>query len=154
MDRVISMADLSPLLEEVLRSGRQVELTATGCSMRPMLWGGVSKVRLTVPEKLRRGDVILYKRSSGTYVLHRITAMTGTGYVCCGDAQTMLEPGVMPEQVLAAMQAFTWRGRWVKCSDRRYQMYWRVWLALRPARRVLMGIRRRLRRAVGRGRSR
>ena len=50
MDRIISMADLSPLLEEVICSGGQAELTATGRSMRPMLWDGKSKVRLAPAE--------------------------------------------------------------------------------------------------------
>lgn len=149
MDRIISMADLSPLLEEVLCSGGQAELTATGRSMRPMLWDGKSRVRLAPVEHLCRGDVILYRRASGAYVLHRITNVSGTSYTCCGDAQSILERGVERDCVIAKVLAFTWRGRWVDCTSPGYGLYWRLWLALRPARRIVAGAYRRLWRVLG-----
>ena len=150
MDRIISMADLSPLLEEVICSGGQAELTATGRSMRPMLWDGKSRVRLAPAECLRRGDVILYRRPSGAYVLHRITAVTESSCICCGDAQSILEQGVERGSVIAKALAFTWRGRWVDCASPVYGLYWRFWLAVRPVRRLVSGVYRRLRRIVGR----
>ena len=144
------MADLSPLLEEVICSGGQAELTATGRSMRPMLWDGKSRVRLAPAEHLCRGDVILYRRPSGAYVLHRITAVTKSSYTCCGDAQCILEQGVGRDSVIAKAKAFTWRGRWVDCASPVYGLYWRSWLTVRPIRRLVSGVYRRLRRIVGR----
>ena len=150
MDRVVSMTDLSPLLEEVIDSGGQVELTATGRSMRPMLWDHRSKVRLVRAGELARGDVILYRRPSGVYVLHRVTGVTETGYTCCGDAQSVLERGILPNYVIARAKAFTWGERWVDCTSPVYGLYWRTWLGLRPVRRLVTGLLRRMRRIVGR----
>lgn len=144
------MQELTPVIAEVLEKGGSVELTVTGNSMRPMLWDRESRVRLAAPERLRRGDIPLYRRRDGTYVLHRIVAVENEGaYTCCGDNQWRLEPGVRERQVAAAVTDFTWRGRWVSCASPLYGLYWRSWVALRPVRRLIFGGLRRLWRVCG-----
>lgn len=139
------MIELSPLIEEVLQAGGQVELTVTGRSMRPMLWDRRSKVRLSKPDCLSRGDIILYRRMTGQYVLHRITWRTAKGYICCGDAQWILEKDIGADQVIGKMYAFTLGQRWVKCNNFLYRIYWQTWLTLRPLRKLAIGIRHCLR---------
>ena len=55
----VPMSALTPLMGEVLSAGGTVELTVTGHSMEPMLHDRVSRVRLTAPRALRRGDLPL-----------------------------------------------------------------------------------------------
>ena len=52
--------------------------------------------------------------------------------------------------LIAKAKAFTWRGRWVDCASPVYGLYWRSWLTVRPIRRLVSGVYRRLRRIVGR----
>lgn len=145
----VPMSALTPLMEEILTSGGTVELTVTGRSMEPMLHDGVSRVRLAAPRKLRRGDLPLYRRTDGSYVLHRITAVDADVVTCCGDAQWTLECGILPENILAVTEAFDrGDGRWMSVDSVRYGVYWRVWLALRPLRHLTVGGARRIKRLL------
>ena len=136
----VPMAALSPLLGEVLSAGGTVELTVTGHSMEPMLHDRVSRVRLTAPRALRRGDLPLYRRADGSFVLHRVTAVEAESVTCCG---------VPCGSIVAVMEAFDRRGgRWVSANSALYGAYWRVWLALRPLRHLVLGGARRLKRLL------
>lgn len=148
--RDVHMASLSPLIEEVLKSGGRVELTVTGNSMWPMLLHKVSRVRLAPISTLKRGDIPLYRRENGAFVLHRITAVDGNTYTCCGDNQWHQEYGLWSEQMIAVVTEFCRKGRWVSVENRSYQMYWRVWLLIRPIRRLFFGGWRRVKMLIKR----
>ena len=104
--RPLHLAQAEPLLRERLEA--TVMLTVTGGSMLPLLAGGRDRVTLgPVPERLRRGEVLLYRRADGSYVLHRLTGFGQDGtLVFCGDRQTEPERGIRPEQVIARAVAF------------------------------------------------
>mgnify|MGYP004574840361 CR=1 FL=1 len=132
----VPMCELSPLLEEIVASGGTAELTVTGRSMEPMLHDRQSRVRLrTAPEALRRGDIALYRRDNGRYVLHRVAACRGGAYDFCGDAQWTLECGLRRGQILAVVTEFRRGERWTPVENAAYGVYWRVLLAVRPVRR-------------------
>ena len=145
--KAVEMANLSPLIEEVLHSGGTVELTVTGNSMWPMLHHQVSRVRLAPVGELKKGDLPLYRRQNGAYVLHRILAVEADGsYTCCGDNQWHLERGLQRAQMLAVVTEFNRKGeRWVSGNDRLYRLYTQFWMAARPVRRLIFGGWRRLR---------
>jgi len=145
----VPMAQLTPLMKEALSLGGSVELTVTGKSMRPLLLGGISRVRLRAVRELHRGDMLLYQRSNGAYVLHRLIDWSGDSCVCCGDAQWTLERGLSRGQVLAVVTDFARRARWISCENGFYKAYWHSWLWLRPLRRLLFGGARRVRRLLG-----
>lgn len=142
--RSVSITELTPLMEEILSQGGSVELTITGNSMRPMLLDRCSRVRLTAADGLRRGDIPLYRRDSGTYVLHRVVAEQGGRYTCCGDAQWSLEPGIRRDQIAAVVTHFARKKRWVSRDNFWYGLYWRLWVAIRPLRRLIFGGARRM----------
>ena len=133
----VPMSALSPLIGEILSSGGDVVLTVTGHSMEPMLHDRVSRVRLTAPRALKRGDLPLYKRADGSFVLHRVTSVDADSVTCCGDAQWTLERGLRREQILAVVTEFQRDRRWRPVQSAAYGLYWRALLAARPARRFL-----------------
>ena len=147
MTREVGMVSLSPLIEEILQGGGTVELTVTGNSMWPMLCHGVSRVRLAPIHTLKKGDLPLYRRQNGAYVLHRILAIrSGGSYTCCGDHQWQLEEGLERAQMLAVVTDFCRKGdQWVSVKDRKYRLYTRVWMAVRPLRRFIFAAWRRWR---------
>ena len=142
------MAQLSPLMESVLSNGGTVDLTVTGNSMFPMLKHRVSRVRLAAADSLTKGDIPLYRRDNGKFVLHRIVEHNGDSYSCCGDNQWYLETGIRKDQMIAVVTAFARGTRWVSCSDPFYGFYWRTWVAVRPVRRLIFGGFGRIKRAV------
>ena len=146
------MSVLTPLMEEILAQGGSVEMTVTGHSMEPMLHDRVSRVRLRAPCELKRGDLPLYRRADGSYVLHRVTDADTERVTCCGDAQWVFEPNITRSQIVAVMEAFDREGgRWVRADSALYGAYWRVWLAIRPLRHLAVGGTRRIRRLLTKG---
>ena len=144
------MASLSPLMQEVLQSGGTVELTVTGNSMWPTLCHKVSRVRLAPVESLHKGDLPLYRRDNGSFILHRIIKVHDGVYACCGDNQWHLEHGLRQDQMLAVVTHFARKKRWISVEHGLYQVYWRVWVAIRPLRRLVIGGWRRVKRTLRR----
>ncbi len=153
---------LSPVMEDCLEQGQEVVLTVTGSSMRPFLRHGRDRVVLVKPADpaaLQAGDVPLYRRHSGQFVLHRIverddghsryrwldreeypSACVGGGvrYTLLGDAQTNPEPGIRPQQVVAVAKGFWIKNKYVPCDMPCYRRRSRRWHRLLPIRRQLM----------------
>lgn len=128
---------LLPLLE----AGAEVPLTVTGSSMVPFLRHGRDTVFLRGPDQCppRVGDILLFRRDNGQWVLHRLHHRTGDGLlVINGDAQTWFET-IRPEQA-AGVAVRVRRGEGEPFSPRRWD--WRlltlVWKLLRPVRPALL----------------
>ncbi len=133
------MSALSPALCEVIDSGGKAEITVTGNSMYPMLKHRVSRVRMAKAEELRIGDLPLYRRDNGAYILHRIVGKDGDTFVCCGDHQWHPERGIHRDQILAVVTDFCRTDRWQSCTAVSYRLYVRLWMWIRPLRHLLFG---------------
>lgn len=142
----VPFSELTPLLEEFIEAGKSVEFTPTGASMEPLLHGRRSAVRLARAEEIRRGDIVLYRRRPDRYVLHRVIACGEDGtFTMCGDGQWGPERGIQRKQIIAVVTDFSRNGeKWTACTQRLYGVYWRVWLWLRPLRRLVFGGSRRI----------
>ena len=128
------LEDLLPLILEGLESGKTVKFSPRGISMLPMLRQGIDNVILSpVPEKLKKYDLPLYRRSNGQFVLHRIVE-AGDTYTCVGDNQFVLEPGLRHEQMIALVTAFTRGDKLISVTDFRYRVYCVFWHYTRPLR--------------------
>lgn len=138
---VIPMEELVPLLQLQMESAGQAWLTVTGGSMMPMLYHRKDRVRLEPVQELKKGDLILYLRHSGAYVLHRILKVKGDQLICCGDNQFRTEL-IDKDQVLAVVAAFTRKGKQFTVQDRGYRRYVALWVGLHPLRWLYLAFRR------------
>ena len=85
---IIPMESLAQLIRLQLEKGGRSSLLVTGISMYPILRHRRDTVELVKPERLRRGDLVLYQRDSGQYILHRIITRPKDGaFICSGDNQ-------------------------------------------------------------------
>ena len=91
-----------PLLAE----GIAPPLPVVGGSMSPYLVSGRDHVFLCPlrGERLRVGDICLYRRENGAYILHRIVGKKNGTFTFAGDAQTEREYGIRREQILARVK--------------------------------------------------
>lgn len=113
----IPVAEMLPLIKEKIENGGIAEMTVTGDSMLPLLIDRVSSVRLIKPERLKRGDIVLFQRSNGALVLHRIIRIRDGKYDIIGDNQKLLERAVGSDQIIAKISEYNRTGkRWVKES--------------------------------------
>lgn len=123
------------LLEEV----DSVPLVISGSSMTPFLVHRRDTVYLSKADRpLKKGDMILYRRDSGAYILHRILRIEEGGYTLVGDAQTWLEPGIREDQVLALVTAVRRKGKLLRPGSFWWEFFEKVWLRMIPLRPVLM----------------
>lgn len=145
-EKDVRMEQLLPLFEEALSQGKSVRFFPRGVSMKPMLRQGKDCVVLSpLPETLKRYDLPLYRRADGKFILHRIVAVEGDHYVCCGDNQWETE-SVYPQQLIAVVTAFARNGREISANAPVYRLYCRVWCAAKP----LLRLYKRGRAALGR----
>ena len=142
--KTVPMEELSPLIVGLIEQNIDVTLTVTGNSMRPMLTHRKDSVVLTKcdPTALKKGDIPLYKRDNGQYVLHRIIKVNGSTYDIIGDHQTEIEYGVPKENVLCVVKAFTRNGKYHSCGDLSFRIYSVLWRWIIPLRGFMMAVHR------------
>ena len=141
------------LLEEyrtLLWSDDRIEslpLVITGGSMSPFLISSRDTVHLSRPTRpLRRGDAVLYQRKTGQYVFHRIYRVSEEGITMVGDAQTVLEHGIQPEQIIAIMTSAQRKGKEISPGNFWWDFFEKVWIRMIPLRRPLCHIYTNIRR--------
>ena len=133
------MAELVPVISSALEEKKPVEMTVTGNSMMPLFLDRSSVVRLTCPDDLKTGDIVLYKRNDGHFVLHRIVKVHDGLYDIVGDNQFAVDRDVSLESVIAKVDGFSRDGKRWQSSDGLYRVLLPL---LKFARRVINKIRR------------
>lgn len=139
--RVLPPEVLIPELLALLEQTDSVPLTISGNSMSPFLGHGRDTVFLSkVTRPLKRGDMILYRRTSGQYVLHRICRVHPDSFDLVGDAQTYIETGIRPEQVLAVVNTVRRKGRLLEKGHFWWDFFEKVWIRMIPLRPLVCRI--------------
>lgn len=119
----------STIEQELERQGR-VLIQTVGVSMEPLLHNRKSTVIIErVPEKLRKYDVVLYKRSGGEYVLHRVIKVRQEDYLICGDNGVERE-SVSRDRIIGIMTGFypETDDQFISIRNEKYQMYVQTWI--------------------------
>lgn len=135
--RKLSLAELEPVIRDAFEAGMTFQLPVTGTSNLPTLKEGRDQVILDrVEAPLKKGDLPLYRRDNGQYVLHRIVSVQKDGtYTCCGDHQWKKEPGIRQEQLIGLTVQLIRKGRPVSVSQLGYRLWVRTWVLLFACRR-------------------
>ena len=132
---------LVPKILALLEVSDAVPLIITGSSMTPFLTHQRDTVYLSKPRRhLKRGDMIFYRRDNGRYVLHRICKVKDGTYWLVGDAQTGIEPGIRPDQVIAVVNAVRRNGKLIKPGDISWEFFEHCWLRMIPLRPYIFKI--------------
>lgn len=145
----IPMESLAEVLSLQMESGGVARLVVTGDSMYPTFRNRKDVVYLAPAAKpLKKKDLVLYKRTSGQFVLHRIVSKPKNGsFICCGDNQWEKEP-VTAQQVIALVTGFHRKGKEQTPKTFTYRFWVAIWVGLFPLRRPLLAIRRRIGRLI------
>lgn len=148
----VPMEALAQLITLQLEKNKTANLVVTGSSMKPMLDNRRDSVTLRPVEgSCKAGDIILYHRENGKYVLHRILRLIEGGYICCGDNQAE-EEIVKHEQLIAVVYGFTRKGKTYTLDHLGYRLYVFIWLKFFCLRPMYIKVRRRIGRYLGRQR--
>lgn len=135
---------LFPLVEDLLALGKSVKITVTGNSMYPFLRSGKDCVELvrTDCKLIRPDDIVMIRRQSGEYILHRVCKVDAQSFFIRGDAQFFVEGPIYPQQLMAQATA-VWRGqRRIDCSGSIWVYFSVIWRYCLLPRRVICKILR------------
>ena len=110
-------------------------LVITGSSMTPFLVPGRDTVFLSrMNGPVKRGQVLLYQRDSGAYILHRVYRVRKGCFTMVGDAQTELEQGIRPDQVIAVVTCAKRKGKMQTPGCFWWEFFEKIWIRMVPLR--------------------
>ena len=84
-----------------LLENHTIQVQPQGYSMYPLFVPGRDSAVIEKADcdRLKKGDVILYRRENGILVLHRICRITKDGFYTVGDNQTAVEGPLTASQI-------------------------------------------------------
>ena len=101
--------------EQLEKDGFVLELSV-GTSMEPLLKQRQEQLLIKKPSRpLKNNDVVLFKRESGQYVLHRIISDKKTHYIIRGDNRYISE-AVYPNQIIGILSGYYKNDKFIDCE--------------------------------------
>ena len=137
-------------MQEITRMFRQegkksVTFIVRGFSMRPFLEDGRDKVVLSPPREPKIGDVVLAEISEKRYALHRVIKAENGIYTMRGDGNPLrMTEQFTQDKIIGLADGFIRKGKFVSTDSRQWRCYSAVWNILKPLRRILLAIYRRI----------
>ena len=117
-------------LMEIVNAGHEVPLVVVGHSMEPFLIHERDSVLLApICDSLKKGDIALFKRQDGQYILHRIYKINQDGYYFVGDNQNIcdIEGPIRREQICAVVYKARRHGIEIQEKDFIWRLFSREW---------------------------
>lgn len=141
----IPNAVLIPEIIKYLEQGHTVTLPLKGFSMRPFLESNRDMALLTSPKNIKVGDPVLAEIAPKQYVLHRIISINGERVTLLGDGNLTPEYCLL-SNIKASIDGFYRKGRKKldRTDGRKWKLYSKIWITLRPLRRWLLAFYRRI----------
>lgn len=129
------------ILEEagqLLEEGRTVRFTPLGNSMLPFIRGGRDNVVLSKKGSIEVGDIVLARLAGPRYVLHRVIKRDGDALTLMGDGNVSGTESCTVADIMGTAVEIGRDGKTVIPGKAR------LWRALKPIRRYILAIYRRL----------
>ena len=141
--------DMEPVIRKVLSGGGTFCFYPKGTSMEPMIHQGQDQVVLKpLPKKLKKYQMILYKRENGAFVLHRIVKVNKDSYAMRGDNQFVLEPGILRDQMIGIVGKIITPEAEIDVESFGYRLKSAIWVESAFVRRCVRALRRRISKIV------
>lgn len=130
-------------MQELIEKGEPVPIPVSGFSMRPFLANNRDTVLVSkTAGSLKKGDIVLYQRKNGQYILHRIVKVhPDNTFDLIGDAQTVIETHVALSQIIGIVTKINRNGKWITPNSPSWNFYSRVWIHSIPLRKIISFLR-------------
>lgn len=132
--------DIFAMAEHLFNNGNTVWIVVSGMSMYPFLREDIDMVELarTGLANIKNGDIVLIKRVSGEFVLHRVIKKSNSGIFIMGDAQQWIEGPVSEDQLKAVAINISRSSRIISCNNFMLKTLVRSWMLVIPIRYKLI----------------
>lgn len=134
--REVDIHQYLPVLIDIIKTGKDVNLLVSGSSMSPFLCHHRDTIVISKPDGVFfRGEMVFYIRNSGQYVMHRIHHIDKQGNLfIIGDAQTKIEGPILPSQVFGVIHKVIRKGKLIQKDDFWWDFFEKVWIRIVPLR--------------------
>lgn len=122
-------------IEDMLLLNGMIIHGVKGISMEPMLKQDRDLLIVESGKEVHLMDVVLFKRTNGQFVLHRVTDIQPDHYLITGD-NCMQPEKVLPHQILGVMTYFIRKGQKHSVTEPGYLSYVKLWHSTYALRRV------------------
>lgn len=128
-------------LKEMIEQNMDVSIVISGNSMSPFLVNQRDVIYLSkINRKLKKGDLVLYQRLSGQYVVHRIVKVKKSGYYLAGDNQIAIEGPILDKQIFGLVTKVKRKGKWIEAGNFWWEFFEHVWIWVLPWRMIILNI--------------
>ena len=136
---------LIPEIKKMIDEGHTTTFRVRGFSMRLFLEDQRDKVLLGPCKKVKCGDVILAEVCPQRYVLHRVIKKEGDQLTLKGDGNVYGTESCQVKDIIGIAIGFYRKNREKPdlVTGWKWRTYSKIWLALSPMRRLILGIYRR-----------
>lgn len=143
MNHALDTRQFLDTVVSLLREGKtSIPIPVAGTSMTPFLDPGDTVYLDLLTQPPKQGDILLFTRPQGDYVLHRVAGVDPDGTLqMLGDGQGVLEPLTDPSRIHAIVTAARYHGKLLRPGDFRWEYYRTFWLTAKPIRPKLIRIR-------------
>lgn len=117
------MEDLYPLILDAFSKDLVFTFPIHGTSMLPLLRTNDLVTLKKIDRPLSIGDIVLFRRFDGSFVLHRIRYIKENQYTIVGDHQIPLEKNVSKNQIIGYVISYTKKDKVHNMKGLRYRIY-------------------------------
>ena len=117
-DRINDSRMVVSVVLEMIKDGGSYPLSGSGYSMKPFLCENDTLILTSVEgRRIRVGDILLYERDNGKFVLHRVYKVKRDGtFEFVGDNQYKAEKGIRQDQLRAYVEKVIRNGKEIDCG--------------------------------------
>ena len=116
-----------------------VEIKLAGSSMQPLIRMNLDLVTiLPLSGNLSAGDIVLFRRADGAFVVHRVYQLKGDTVITLGDNCENPDPPMQREQILGKVVKIQRGNRTIIPGSKRERRYGRIWMRLLPVRKIVL----------------
>ena len=124
----VALKNILPVIDEMLYSGGKVTFTTNGASMQPILKSGDS-VTLIKANEYKNGDVVLFRKEDGKFILHRIIRIRGNEVLTQGDSLSSIDEPIDKSKILGKAIAFIGENKTVYENEPSYKLYKLIYMS-------------------------
>lgn len=144
--KIIPNEVLLPEVARLIEEGHTVTITVRGNSMNPFLVDRRDRVTLGSfnADDLQPGMAVLARDLTGRIIFHRIIRLSGDALILQGDGNLAQTEETNIRLVMGLMTEAIRKGKRYAADSRTWRLYSYWWMKLKPVRRWLLALFRRL----------
>ena len=117
------MEDIYPLILEAFNNILTFKMPVRGESMLPLLRTNDYVTLSKINNKIKKGDILLYRRDNLQFVLHRVRKIKKDSYIMVGDHQRVVEKNIKDNNIIGIVISYHKNNKDYSLNRFSYKLY-------------------------------